>query len=68
MANYFTCGDYIHLVDPDFGLNRYSRILGFERNILKPFQYKLSIGDALEKKRVIELIKDVKRIDIKLSK
>jgi hypothetical protein len=68
MLNYFAVGDYIHLVDPDFQLNRYSRILGFERNILRPYQYKLTVGDAISKERVIELIKDVKRIDIKIKK
>lgn len=65
--NYFNVGDFIHIKDNDLGINRYSRILGFQRNILKPTQYKLSIGDAIKKDRLVTLLKDVKRIDNKIK-
>lgn len=67
MENYFAVGDYINLKDDDLAINRYSRVVGFKRNILKPYQYDLSIADSLKKDRIIKLLTDVKRIDIKLK-
>lgn len=67
MDNYFAVGDYIHINDEDLGINRYSRVVGFKRNILKPYQYDLSIADSLKKDRIIKLLTDVKRIDIKIK-
>ena len=67
MENFFEARDYIHINDEDLNVNRYSRILAFERDMLNPYLYDLEIGDALEKNRVIELVKDVRRIDIKVK-
>ena len=67
MEKFFLTGDYVHILDEDLQVNKYSRVLEMERNILKPFQYNLVVGDALEKNRVIEVVKDVKRIDIKIK-
>lgn len=60
--NYFNVGDYIHVKDTDLQVDRYSRVLSFQRNVLKPLQYKLQIGDAIEKGRLLTLIKDVKKL------
>lgn len=67
MDNYFAVGDYIHINDEDLGINRYSRVVGFKRNILKPYQYDLSIADSLKKATIVKILTDIKRIDIKIK-
>lgn len=67
MDNYFNVGDYVNVKDDDLQVNRFSRVLSFKRNILKPYQYSLVIGDAIKKDRLVTLIKDVKRIDTKVK-
>lgn len=45
-ANYFNLGDNVLVKDDDLGINRYIRITAFKRNILKPYQYMLSLAET----------------------
>lgn len=44
--NLYAVGDIIQLIDSNFGLNDALRILGFKRNVLKPYEYTFTLGDA----------------------
>jgi hypothetical protein len=46
IVNAFVPGDYIHIVDPDIGVDKDIRIKGFTRDVLNPYQYTLTISDT----------------------
>lgn len=46
IVNAFVPGDYIHIVDPDIGVDKHIRIKGFTRDVLNPYQYTLTISDT----------------------
>jgi hypothetical protein len=67
MENYFAVGDFIHVNDEDLGINRYSRVIVFKRNILRPYVYELNIADGVKKDRAVKILQDIKRIDNKIK-
>ncbi|MVM35237.1 hypothetical protein GO755_34770 [Spirosoma sp. HMF4905] len=44
--NFFSVGDQIRLVDTELGIDRYARIIGFTRDVIRPYKYTLTLGDA----------------------
>lgn len=44
----FTVGDYVHIVDQDMGVDKHVRITAITRDALNPYDYKLTLGEAVE--------------------
>lgn len=41
-------GDYIHVQDDDFGINRNFRILELKRNVIEPYRWSVELGDEVD--------------------
>ncbi|WP_333661608.1 hypothetical protein [Chishuiella changwenlii] len=46
ITEFFKVGDFIKVIDEDFGINRFIRIKSIERDLRKPFDYKLVLSDS----------------------
>ncbi|QDK80807.1 hypothetical protein EXU85_20230 [Spirosoma sp. KCTC 42546] len=44
--SFFAVGDQIRLVDTELAIDRYIRIIGFTRDVIRPYKYTLTLGDA----------------------
>lgn len=58
VPNIFALGDYVHVVDPDIGVDKHIRIIGYTRDLLNPYQYKLVLGDAVQINFIQRLVSD----------
>lgn len=47
-AEIFNCGDSISVFDYDLGLSKNLRLAGFTRNLLKPYEFTLTIAENVE--------------------
>jgi hypothetical protein len=63
IANLFAVGDYIQVEDIDIGVNKSIRITGFARDILKPYKYDITLGEAVTKSTITRLIKEQRSIE-----
>lgn len=67
---FFKVGDFIKVIDEDFGINRYIRIKSIERDLRNPFDYKLVLSDSkvtnLVSGTIPGEIKEIKKV-IKLN-
>jgi hypothetical protein len=63
IANLFAVGDYVPVQDSDIGVNKSIRITGFKRDILKPYKYDITLGEAITKTTITRLIKDQRSIE-----
>jgi hypothetical protein len=63
VANLFAVGDYISVEDTDMGVSKSIRITGFTRDILKPYKYSITLGEAISKTTITRLIKDQKSVE-----
>jgi hypothetical protein len=63
VVNLFAVGDYIPIEDADIGVNKSVRIIGFTRDLLKPYKYAITLGDAVTKSTYTRLIADKIGID-----
>ncbi|MDR1455678.1 MAG: phage tail protein, partial [Tannerella sp.] len=59
----FSVGDYIHVVDPDVAVDRHIRIASFERDVLKPYKYVLTLADVVTRDVFTRAISDVLALD-----
>lgn len=41
-------GDYIHVQDDDFGINRNFRVLELKRNVIEPYRWSIELGDQVD--------------------
>ncbi|WP_313386893.1 hypothetical protein [Chishuiella sp.] len=46
VTEFFKVGDFIKVIDEDFGINRFIRIKSIERDLRNPFDYKLVLSDS----------------------
>ena len=46
VTEFFKVGDFIKVIDEDFGINRFIRIKSIERDLKNPFEYKLVLSDS----------------------
>ena len=44
--NFFAVGDSIRVVDTELGIDKNARVLGFTRDVNRPYRYTLTLGDA----------------------
>lgn len=44
--NFFDVGDSIRLVDTELNIDKNARVLGFTRDVIRPYRYTLTLGDA----------------------
>ncbi|MDR1652225.1 MAG: hypothetical protein LBS01_00985, partial [Prevotellaceae bacterium] len=58
VVNLFVVGDYIPVQDADIGVDKSVRITGFTRDLLKPYKYAITLGDAVSKSTYTRLIAD----------
>ena len=63
VVNLFAVGDYVPVEDEDIGVEKAIRILGFTRDLLKPYKYSLNLGDSVTKSAYTRVISDLKTID-----
>ena len=63
VVNLFAVGDYVPVKDEDIGVDKSIRILGFTRDLLKPYKYALNLGDSVTKSAYTRVISDMKTID-----
>jgi len=54
----FAVGNYIPVQDADMGVDKSVRITGFTRDLLKPYKYAITLGDAVTKSTFIRMIAD----------
>ena len=54
IINYFVPGYLLTVVDPDLKISGKSQIVGFTRNILKPYQYSLTVSEEFVNRREIK--------------
>lgn len=58
IANIFMAGDYIKVKDSDIGVDKTIRVIGFVRNVLKPYEYALTISDSITESIVNRVISE----------
>ena len=63
ITNYFVPGDYIHIVDEGIGVDKSIRIKGVERDILDPYNYKLTVSDTVTTQLISRVISDSIELD-----
>jgi hypothetical protein len=63
VVNLFAVGDYIPIEDADIGVNKSVRITGFTRDLLKPYNYAITLGDAVTKSAYVRQIADQRETD-----
>ena len=54
IVNYFKCGYFINVVDADLRINGKSQIVGFTRNILSHYEYKITVSEQFVNRRNIQ--------------
>lgn len=47
VVNVFAPGDYLHIVDADIAVDKTIRIKSFNRNVLDPYEYTLTVSDSI---------------------
>ena len=63
IVNFYGIGDYVHILDEDLAIDRSSRIIGLRRNVLRPYQYELTIDDTYQVSTIIQIIDKIKDAD-----
>lgn len=56
IVNYYGVGDYVQILDDDLGIDKSSRVIGIRRNVLKPYDYQLTIDDTYQISVLIQII------------
>ena len=59
IANVFNVGDYIRIVDTEIGVDKLVRIQSFERDVLNPYDYALTLSDTHESSFAATVIDDI---------
>jgi hypothetical protein len=60
ITNVFGVGDYIRIVDTEIGVDKLVRIQSFDRDVMNPYVYTLSLSDTHEKSLAATLVsKDI---------
>lgn len=54
IINYFTIGHKLHVIDNDLRIDGKAQIIGFTRDILRPYKYTLTISEQFVTKRQIQ--------------
>jgi hypothetical protein len=54
--NLYAVGDIIHINDTSLNINNDLRILGFKRDLLRPYKYDFTLGDAPYRKPLYNII------------
>jgi len=60
IVNFYGIGDYVHILDEDLAIDKSSRIIGMRRNVLRPYQYELTIDDTYQVSTIIQIIDKIK--------
>ncbi|ARK08883.1 phage tail protein [Fibrella sp. ES10-3-2-2] len=62
ITNFFNLGDVIQILDQELGIDKASRILSYERDLLNPYSYNLTIADSYEISLIERILADQKDI------
>ncbi len=54
--NSFAVGDVIRVLDTELGIDKLSRILGFNRDAKRPYRYTLTVGDQVKQSLVEKIL------------
>lgn len=63
LTNFFAVGDYLQIQDPELEIDRASRVIGLERDLIRPYQYKLEIADTYQITRLERIIAQQAELD-----
>lgn len=64
IANVFTPGDYLHIIDKEIGVDKSIRIKSFVRDVLLPYSYSLTIADDVTDASITNrVVSDLNTID-----
>jgi len=58
ITNFFALGDSLQIKDDDLNIDKASRIIGFTRDIINPYKYRVDIADSYEVAIITRLIAD----------
>ena len=58
-GNVFGVGDFIHVIDEKIGVDKLIRIQSFERDILNPYRYELTLSDSHERTLASTILDDI---------
>lgn len=48
LTNFFLLGDFLEIKDDDLAINKASRIVGYRRDLIRPYKYSLDIADTYD--------------------
>ena len=57
----YAVGDVIHITDAALGIDSDLRILGFKRDVLKPYRYTFTLGNAPYRKPTYKVVRQMKQ-------
>ena len=60
VVNLFAPGDYVSVEDNDIGVDKSIRVLGFTRDLLRPYKYSLNLGDSVTWFAIITNVADIR--------
>ncbi|MCF2498410.1 phage tail protein [Dyadobacter chenhuakuii] len=63
IVNFYSIGDYLHILDNDLAIDKSSRIIGMRRDVLRPYKYELTIDDTYQVSTIIQIIDKIKDTD-----
>jgi|GEM_PF-2779050 len=63
ITNFFEVGDYLQIQDDELEIDRASRIISLERDLIRPYQYTLEIADTYQITRLERIIAQQAEID-----
>ncbi|KAA6303120.1 MAG: hypothetical protein EZS26_000723 [Candidatus Ordinivivax streblomastigis] len=63
VVNLFAVGDYIPVQDTDIGVDKSIRITAYNRDLLRPYKYSITLGDSVTKSAYVRQISDQRTID-----
>ena len=58
-GNVFGVGDFIHVIDEKIGVDKLIRIQSFDRDILNPYRYELTLSDSHERTLASTILDDI---------
>ena len=63
VVNLFAVGDYVLVEDKEVGVHKSVRIMGFTRDLLRPYKYTLTLGDSVTKSTITRVIAEQREVD-----
>lgn len=60
-------GDFIHIIDPDIGVDKEVRVIDITRDLLRPHSYELVLSDTVFKSSAVKILNEIKDIQEAIS-